>query len=166
MPFTPFHFGPGYLVKSLFMKRFHFLAFVVSQVLIDLETAYNLIRQNVRWHTFLHTYLGSLTIIPIGYILIWVSTKLAKKIQFPLIQKVFSEELNTKVILISLLIGVWSHVLLDSIMHSDVRPFWPLANKNNINKLIGVGYLHLFCIVCAAIGLIWSRRAELKRGLK
>ena len=38
MPFTPFHFGPGALLKSFLRHRFSFVTFVASQVVIDFET--------------------------------------------------------------------------------------------------------------------------------
>lgn len=164
MPFTPFHFGPGYLVKSFITKRFHFLSFVASQVLIDVETAYNIFQQNHRLHTFMHTYLGSLTVIPLGYFCVYVSSKIARKIQIPVLHKVFGEDWKPKVVVFSLFVGAWSHVLFDSIMHSDVRPFWPFSNKNAFNDLIDVGYLHMLCIVCASVGLIWANREEVKKG--
>jgi hypothetical protein len=39
MPFTPFHFGPGALLKSIFPRSVSLSAFVASQVLIDSSTA-------------------------------------------------------------------------------------------------------------------------------
>ena len=43
MPFTPFHFGVGLAVKSAIPGRFHLGFFVVLQVIIDLESLYNLV---------------------------------------------------------------------------------------------------------------------------
>ena len=73
------------------------------------------------------------------------------------------EEFNVKVILASLLVGAWSHVLLDSIMHSDVRPFWLVDSKNIFDEVISVGALHILCFVCGAVGMFWSNRAEFKK---
>jgi membrane-bound metal-dependent hydrolase YbcI (DUF457 family) len=157
MPFTPFHFGPGYLIKSFFVKRFHFLAFVVSQVLIDCETAYNIFAVNARLHSFLHTYLGSLVVIPLSLLVVWGLYQLS------FLKKYLIEEFNVKVVLASLLVGTWSHVLLDSIMHSDVRPFWPVDSKNIFDELIGVRALHILCFVCGAVGMFWTNRAEFKK---
>lgn len=166
MPFTPFHFGPGYFVKSILMRRFHFLAFVLVQVLIDCETAYNIYFQNARLHTFFHTYLGSLVILPISYIVLRLAMFTVKALELPLMLKVFSEEASTKVMFISLWVGAWSHVLFDSIMHSDVRPFWPFLDKNSFNDLIEVGLLHILCVGSAIIGLVWANRDEFRKGFK
>ncbi len=42
----------------------------------------------------------------------------------------------------SAFIGTYTHVVLDSIMHSDVEPFYPLSQANNMLRLISVGELH------------------------
>ena len=37
MPITPFHFGPGALVKVIVPKHFSWTIFALSNILIDLE---------------------------------------------------------------------------------------------------------------------------------
>lgn len=138
----------------------------MAQVIIDVETAYNMIQQKHGLHTFLHTYLGSLTIIPLGYFVVWVFNKFIRNFKFEGIQKLFAEEINWKVLLYSMLVGCWSHVFLDSIMHSDVRPFWPFSSSNELNELIDVGFLHLICTGAGMLGLIWVNREEIKKGFK
>ena len=154
MPFTPFHFGPGYLLKSFLTRNFHFLAFVVSQVLIDCETAYNIFQGNARLHTFLHTYIGSLTVMPLAFATVWALTKY--------FGKYFKEPFSFKVVLLSLFAGCWSHVLFDSIMHSDARPLWPFFNRNIFVDLIDVDYLHIGCVVAGMIGLVWANKKEFR----
>jgi len=50
------------------------------------------------------------------------------------------------------LIGGASHSLLDSMMHSDVRPFWPFADGTLLG-IIGAGGLHIGCLVAGVVGL-------------
>ncbi len=166
MPFTPFHFGPGYAVKSIFEKKFNFLAFVTAQVLIDCETAYNMLMDNHRLHTFLHTFLGSLAVIPAGYILILLGAAVAEKLNLNFFKKIFGEDRSPKIMLLSFFVGAWSHVFFDGIMHSDSRPFWPLDVRNVFLDLIDVGYLHILCFVCAAIGMFWANRDQFKKNNK
>jgi len=40
MPFTPFHFGPGLLIKVCVPRWFWFTSFVLANVLIDCEVLY------------------------------------------------------------------------------------------------------------------------------
>ncbi|MGH1441437.1 MAG: DUF4184 family protein [Cellvibrionaceae bacterium] len=53
---------------------------------------------------------------------------------------------------LSAFIGTFSHVVLDSIMHSDVEPFYPFNASNNLLGIISVADLHKFCVYSAFIG--------------
>ena len=59
MPFTPFHFGPGLLIKGIAPRHVSVTAFVAANVAIDLESLYNLQRGAWPIHTHLHTFLGA-----------------------------------------------------------------------------------------------------------
>jgi len=71
------------------------------------------------------------------------------------------------VVFLSAFIGSFSHVLLDSIMHSDVEPFFPFTLDNQFLGLISVSVLHKLCLysglVGAAIyyGINWKIKREL-----
>ena len=55
MPVTTFHFGPGALLKALVPRWISLTAFVISQVVIDLESGYHLLRQEWPIHRHLHS---------------------------------------------------------------------------------------------------------------
>jgi hypothetical protein len=59
MPFTPLHFGPGAAIKAVMPTSFSFTVFVFSQIVMDLEPTYYLLRGDWPVHCFLHTYLGA-----------------------------------------------------------------------------------------------------------
>jgi membrane-bound metal-dependent hydrolase YbcI (DUF457 family) len=71
------------------------------------------------------------------------------------------------VVFSSAFIGSFSHVLLDSIMHSDVEPFFPFTLDNKLLGLILVSMLHKVCLYSglagAAIyyGINWKIKKEL-----
>ena len=44
MPATPFHFGPGAVLKALLPRHFSFTVFCLAQVVTDCEVAYYLMR--------------------------------------------------------------------------------------------------------------------------
>lgn len=141
MPVTPFHFGPGILLKSIFRRNFNLTTFVLVQICIDFEVIWNLFFNNdERLHTFFHTYLGSSTTILIIFIGMYFIYHILKK-NFPI-----------KVILISAAIGAWSHVFLDSIMHADLIPFYPFSLNNSMLFQISLLSLHLGCILSAILG--------------
>lgn len=47
MPVTTFHFGPGALLKALVPRWISLTAFVISQVVVDLESGYHLLRHGL-----------------------------------------------------------------------------------------------------------------------
>ena len=61
MPITPYHIGPGILVKALVPARFSFSAFAATEIVVDLEPAYHALQGHWPAHRMLHTVVGSLT---------------------------------------------------------------------------------------------------------
>ena len=51
--------GPAFAVKAVAPRYFSFLVFGITQVAIDAEAAFYLIRDDWPYHRFLHTYLGA-----------------------------------------------------------------------------------------------------------
>ena len=135
MPITPFHFGPGLFFKSLKPPRFSFVSFLLSQILIDLEPAYHLLKGHEQLHGSLHSFAGSL-----GIVIILLPLYKLKKFG------------DLKEVCFSALIGVWSHVLLDSIMHTDMAPFWPFSQQNPFLDVISLHMLHLLCLFMGILG--------------
>ena len=69
MPATPFHFGPGLLVKAVAPRQFSLAAYSVAQVVIDLESGYHLLRGDYPVHRQAHTFfLGGLIGLVCGLI--------------------------------------------------------------------------------------------------
>ncbi len=159
MPFTPFHFGVGMVAKAALPRRFSLAFFVALQVAIDLESLYNLIKDRYPVHRFLHTFAGAtlLAIVSSGLIFgvmwRWRAPGRRPRSAGGLMVSLLS----------TALFATWSHVVLDGIMHRDVRPFWPISDENPLLSLVGVGVLHLACLVLGFFGLMilafqWSLR--------
>ena len=47
---------------------------------------------------------------------------------------------------LSALIGTFSHLGLDSIMHTDVEALWPLISGNSVQGLVSLEMLHGLCV--------------------
>jgi hypothetical protein len=144
MPITPFHFGPGVLIKSVVPKWFSLRAFILSQIVIDSETAWNLLKGNDRLHTVFHSYLGSLAamLISMGLLLSFnlVLTK------FESLKNLSGRRFELRSSTIGVFLGGWSHVFLDSIMHSDLYPFFPINNSQPQLAMWSLRDLHSFCL--------------------
>ena len=54
--------------------------------------------------------------------------------------------------IIAAFVGTYSHVFLDSIMHSDVQPFQPWSSYNPCFGIIGLFALHGLCVLLGVAG--------------
>jgi membrane-bound metal-dependent hydrolase YbcI (DUF457 family) len=50
-------------------------------------------------------------------------------------------------------VGAWSHVFLDSIMHGDIEPLWPVSSGNALQLVVSIETLHLGCVLSGILGL-------------
>jgi len=55
---------------------------------------------------------------------------------------------------LSALIGTFSHLGLDSIMHTDVEALWPLIPGNSVQGLVSLDMLHGLCMGAAVIAFL------------
>ena len=146
MPITPFHFGPGAVLHALAPRHISFLAFCAANVIIDVESLYNLVHHREPVHAFLHTYVGA-TLVWLGMAaLFWLALRLpaiAGRVRLTLHQ-----------VALGALLGAYSHVLLDSVMHADIQPLQPLSAANGLHRLVSLSALHWGCIAAGAAGLL------------
>lgn len=150
MPVTPFHFGPGAALHAVAPRHVSFLAFCAANVLVDCESLYNLVRGRYPVHAFFHSYLGA-TLAALAVVLLFVAARrLAERLALP---DLFGwKSLAVRAVAVGALLGAWSHVLLDSIMHPDIRPLAPFSAGNSLLHLVSVEALHLGCLVLGVLG--------------
>jgi hypothetical protein len=118
MPITPFHFGPGALLHAAAPRQVSFLAFCATNVLIDVESLYNLIHQRHPVHAFFHTYVGATLVIAAVILLFLGLRRIASRFWLP--NLLGWRELDLKQVATGATLGAYSHVLLDSVMHPDI----------------------------------------------
>ena len=158
MPVTPFHFGIGLLLKGIATARFSFLAFVASQVVIDLETAYYILTSQWPLHRELHTFAIATPVGLASGLMVWLAGRLV-----PGLGKGRRVELSPWPAAIGGAAGGLTHPLLDGVMHPDILPLNPFTSDNPLYLAIGVLQLHLICVIAAvAGGLMWAARARVR----
>jgi membrane-bound metal-dependent hydrolase YbcI (DUF457 family) len=150
MPITPFHFGPGALVHAVAPKHVSFLSFCTANVLIDFESLYNLIYQRHPVHAFFHTYVGATLVIAATVLLYLGLRAFASRFWLPNLFR--WRELSSRQVTIGAALGAYSHVALDSVMHSDIQPLSPFALSNMLLGIVSLSTLHLACLVLGALG--------------
>jgi len=161
MPATPFHFGPGLLIKAVAPRQFSMAAYSVAQVVIDIESGYYLLQGGYPVHRQAHTFfMGGLIGLACGLIVSRVGVWWARPRD--LIPDALAAEYRLPIAVVSGIFGGMFHSLLDGIMHGDMRPFRPFTDANPLYGLVSVRVLYLFCIVTGLVGaallLAWERR--------
>lgn len=150
MPFTPFHMGPGILVKAILQGSFSLMVFGWAQIVMDIQPLIVLLSGEGHLHGFSHTYIGATLL---GIFAALTGKYLSEVGLFVLgINKQWQIKIPWLVTFLSSFIGVYSHVLLDSIMHADVEPYFPFTQNNEFLGLISVSTLHKVCWYSGAVG--------------
>lgn len=155
MPFTPFHFGPGLLIKSA-DKRLSLLIFIFSQIVMDVEPLYFLLRDEYPVHRLLHTYGGCNLAVLITIFMGKPLCDLVMKTGCLLKNAKISEAISWKSAAISAFAGAYSHVFLDSLMHFDMKPFWPFTDGNPMLGFMNIRFLYFLCSASAVAGLVFN----------
>ena len=144
--------GPGILVKALLQGSFSLMVFGWSQIVMDLQPLVAIITGEGKLHGFTHTYVGA-TLIAIfsavtgKYLSQWVLVVLSNGAKRGI-------NIRWWVVFLSAFIGAYSHVVLDSIMHTDIEPFSPFTQSNALLGLVSVAALHKLCVYSGLVGAV------------
>lgn len=147
MPFTPIHLGAGAAFKAIGDRHFSFMVFGGAQVMMDIEPLIGILRDSDVLHGPSHTLLGALLIGMLAGLIgrpisLWVLRLLG-----------FAQaQISWTASFAGALLGTFSHIVLDAMMHADMRPWWPLASGNRLLDTLPIDHLHLLCLLLGVIG--------------
>jgi len=143
--------GPGIFIKAILQGSFSLMVFGWAQIIMDIQPLVVLISGEGHLHGFSHTYIGA-TLLAIFSAL---SGKYLSELGL-IILGVAKKENPIKIVwwivFLSAFIGTYSHVILDSIMHSDIEPFYPFSSNNQLLGLMSIEQLHKFCLYGGLFG--------------
>jgi hypothetical protein len=152
--------GPGMALKAVAGNRFSLVAFGVAQVAIDVEPLVGLFRGSAVLHGPTHTYLAALLIAGIATLLTplvgrpmvrgW--NRLLRALHLD--RHTTPESFSPGAVAAGAFVGSFSHVLLDSFMHTDISPLAPWSDGNDLLGLVSFGKLHEMCILAGLAGLV------------
>ena len=164
MPITPFHFGPGAALHALAPRRVSFIAFCAANVLMDVEPAYYLLTEGIPAHRAVHTLLGAIAVAAATVLAVAAARAAAACIRLP---DLFGwQALGTSQVALGAALGTTSHIVLDSLMHADLRPLAPFSDANPLLHAVDLGTLHWACVAAGVAGLLLLglRHAARRRG--
>ena len=128
MPFTPLHLGPALALGLAFKDHLNTPALLISSIAVDIEPLLVLLL-GLRYplHGSLHTLVGSfLSGAILGLILYLLNQRLLNKLWLKLML-VKNDSLCIREHITAGVMGSALHVLLDSPLYSDIKPFFPLS---------------------------------------
>lgn len=155
MPFTPFHFGPGLLIKGMIPARFSLSTYALANVAMDVEPLYHILRDDALLHGATHTLIGA------G--LIGIATALWGRLAIRRAWRLYehwsanagaSFEITAAQAWTGALLGTFSHVLMDAVMHTDMRPFLPLTDANPWLHVSWTEHVYLGCVLAGMVGML------------
>jgi len=158
MPVTPLHAGPGVLLKSFVRSHMSLSLFLLTQVTMDLEVLVRIVLGVSHLHGFTNTIAGATLVlvvsVPLGkpvceWALRWWNRNLSPA-QSRWLE--VSEKISWKAAWSGGVLGVYSHLILDAIMHADAKPWMPFSEVNSFFGLISADRLDLLCLICLLTG--------------
>ena len=151
---------PGIFLKSLGGRHISLTVFALSQLAMDLEVLVRVAGGAERWHGFTNTFIGAAVVLlptvflgkPAGeWVLRWWNRNLSPTQARWL-------EVQTRIswpaAWIGGVLGVFSHVILDAVMHADAIPGAPFSAANPYVGLLSIGQLNLLCLIFLLLGTV------------
>ena len=160
MPITPLHLGPGLIFKALAGAKLSLMMFSFAQIAMDTEVILRLVSGSARLHGFTHTILGATAVllicVPLGRplcegVLRWWNIQLNER-QAKWLG--VDAAISWRAAWIGGASGVYSHLMLDAVMHADAQPWMPFSRANNLLDLVSIEVLNGLCLIAVFIGVI------------
>jgi len=153
--------GPGMVVKAAVPRFFSIVVFGLTQIAIDLEVLWRLIRHEYPFHTFWHTYLGATVVACVMTIIGKPASQWIKSFwnltsaNCRDADLAVSEETTWFASSTGAAFGAYSHIMLDSLYHPDIQPLQPWSADNVLHNIVSPNMIELACPVLGAIGIAW-----------
>ncbi len=151
MPLTPFHLGPALLLGVIAPRRLDLPTLLVASVVIDVRAALVLFGPlDGPVHGILTTFLGATGVA----VALAAGVRLLPETVDRWLDPVrFGGDGDTTAVLAAALVGTYSHVLLDSMLYADARPFYPIDVNPFLAGPVGYAAVYGSCLVAGSVGV-------------
>ena len=162
MPLTPFHLGPALFFGLLFFRLINLPTFLIANVVVDFEPFLVLfLGLNYPLHGFFHSFLGGAII---AIILALAMIRMNKPVQKIMSTFKLGQKYSKRSIWLASFSGIYLHILLDSILYTDIKPFFPLDTNPLYNGSMFVGFeIYSLCVILFILGLALYAYKSLKQ---
>ena len=154
MPFTPFHLGPALGFGLPLRKYLHVPTFLVANILVDVEPfLVFLLRVDYPLHGYLHTFIVAFILgLALGYVMFLLERILRLLYKTLLLESNVTPKLKS--FIVAGVLGTMLHVLLDSPLYDDIRPFYPLS-ANPLLHSASSSEVYGFCTWAGILGTVF-----------
>jgi len=155
MPFTPYHFGPSGFFGLTFRRWIDVPVFVLANVVVDIEVLVVSLF-NLGWprHRYCHTFLIGAAVGAFWGVAAYPLRHLFKKVM-QLFRIPYKDDLRKTVL--SGVLGVWLHVLIDASYHFDIEMFWPnetISLWRVLHRYISSERIETICVAFFVVAVI------------
>lgn len=158
--------GPGIAIKAILQGSFSLMVFGWAQIVMDLQPLLSITTGLVELHGFSHTFVGAALLTVVSAL----SGKHLSELGLHWLGLNRQRDINIAwwVVFVSAALGTSSHVVIDSIMHSDIMPFAPFSEVNPWLGWVTIDTLHRLCYYSALLGAVlyylvqWLGKRRLK----
>jgi len=138
MPLTPFHLGPALVLALVLLWFVDLPTLLLGSIAPDVEAAAAMFWfRNWPLHGFLHSFIGGTLL---SLVLAVVIFPVRKHLEIPLRFLKLDQKSSFPRIFAGALIGVYSHILLDAPLYTDIKPFWPLDLNPLFSESMSLGF--------------------------
>ena len=157
MPFTPLHLGPALFFGMVLLRFIDLPTFLVANVIVDVEPLVILTlglhrtdSLGLPLHGLFHSFLGGTFA---ALLLALVMIRMRGYLE-PLMRLVgLDHRPSPRNVFAAALSGVYLHILLDSLLYADIRPFYPSSYNPFLGGMAAAFGVWWFCIVTGLIGV-------------
>jgi membrane-bound metal-dependent hydrolase YbcI (DUF457 family) len=142
--------GPAVALKACLQGGFSLMVFGWAQIVMDIQPLVVMLTGHGHLHGFSHTYIGATVLAAFSAL----SGKYLSGLGLRVLGHTEFLPISWFVACVSALIGTYSHVVLDSIMHGDVEPLVPFTSTNVLLGLMSIEALHWFCVFSGLLGAV------------
>lgn len=152
MPLPPFHLGPALLLGVLLDRRLDLPTLLLGSVVVDVRVALVLLGPlDGPVHGILTTFVGGAVVALVLAGGVWV---LPRSLQAALDRGRLAETTSPRALVAAAVAGVYSHVVLDSVLYADARPLFPADWNPFLVGDAAVVPVYAGCVVAGGIGLL------------